>query len=226
MLTASLHYSEIVVLQQSSTFSHGVFDVLCKCFVLFYEGTIMSIVTLILLALLYCPSFVQSSRKESRLIVLPQLQPIEPVSMPVSLPPGLVMDLPLPIPSSSAALGQGGYSPSGPDHGPQIKNFTKPEIVVDTQPVPLIQPHPEYTDEARAKRIEGIVRLYVLVGIDGEVKWVRFAGHKLRKDLDEKAVQAAYNMRFKPAIKDGRPVAFWMQIEIPFSLNESTRTPR
>jgi hypothetical protein len=36
--------------------------------------------------------------------------------------------------------------------------------------------------------------------------------------LNEEAISAAYKMRFKPAMKDGQPVAYWVPVEIEFNL--------
>lgn len=99
-----------------------------------------------------------------------------------------------------------------------MKNVTAPEATVDTLPVQLTHPEPAYTEEARAKGIEGTIDLAVLVGIDGEVKRAKLLGHHLLEGLDEQALVAAYRTKFKPATKDGKNVAFWLRIEIPFRL--------
>jgi TonB family protein len=83
--------------------------------------------------------------------------------------------------------------------------------------VALGVPHPRYTEEARRNRVEGVVIMRVLVGADGSVKQVKIT-HGLPDGLDEQAVQATYEMRFKPAMKDGKPVEFWLSMSIEFNL--------
>jgi TonB family protein len=89
---------------------------------------------------------------------------------------------------------------------------------VDTRPVPLNRPRPNYTEEARKNKVQGVVRARILVGADGSVKQVRVVGIGLSDGLNEEAIRAAYQMRFRPAIKNGLPVAFWISLEIEFNL--------
>jgi TonB family protein len=83
--------------------------------------------------------------------------------------------------------------------------------------MPLNVPQPRYTQEARDNRVQGSVIMLVLVGADGLVKQVKIV-RGLPDGLDEEAVRVANNMRFKPAMKDGKPVPFWMPISIEFNL--------
>jgi TonB family protein len=88
---------------------------------------------------------------------------------------------------------------------------------VDQRPVPLNAPQPQYTKEARDNKIQGVVIMRVLVGADGTVKQVRVT-RGLPDGLDEQAIQAAHQLRFRPAMKGGQPVAFWHSIQIEFNL--------
>ncbi|HST20976.1 MAG TPA: energy transducer TonB [Blastocatellia bacterium] len=88
---------------------------------------------------------------------------------------------------------------------------------VDSKPVTLSYARPLYTEEARKNKVKGNVRVHILVGADGEVKdAVIIAG--LPDGLDEEALAAAYKMKFKPAMKDGKPVDFWLRIDVGFHL--------
>jgi TonB family protein len=81
----------------------------------------------------------------------------------------------------------------------------------------LSKPTPVYTDEARSKRIEGEVLLEVVFEASGKlrvVKIVRGLGH----GLDENAVRAAEQIRFKPALKDGQPSDSTAVVHIIFQL--------
>src|SRR5262249_20584150 len=82
-------------------------------------------------------------------------------------------------------------------------SLAKPNSANDTRPVPLNNPKPSYTTKARDSGIEGTVHVRVLVGADGTVKKVRvLAG--LPYGLSYQAMNAAYELRFKPATKDGQ----------------------
>jgi TonB family protein len=81
----------------------------------------------------------------------------------------------------------------------------------------LSKPTPIYTEEARSKRIEGEVLLEVVFEATGRlhvVKIVRGLGH----GLDDAAVHAAEQIRFKPALKDGQPSDSTAVVHIIFQL--------
>ena len=76
---------------------------------------------------------------------------------------------------------------------------------------------PIYTEEARAKRIEGEVLLEVVLEATGKIrvlKIVRGLGH----GLDDAAVRAAEQIRFKPALQDGQPSDSTVVVHIIFQL--------
>ena len=66
-------------------------------------------------------------------------------------------------------------------------------------------PKPQYTDEARAKKIEGDVVIQVVFTASGDVK-VLHVVQGLGYGLDESAEAAARQIRFHPALQDGQPV--------------------
>jgi periplasmic protein TonB len=91
------------------------------------------------------------------------------------------------------------------------------EIPRRSAPVPIHTADPEYTEEARSAKIEGAVLIQLVIdenGIPTEPKVVR----SLDKGLDEKAIEAVKKWRFKPALKDGKPVSVAASIEINFRL--------
>lgn len=90
---------------------------------------------------------------------------------------------------------------------------------IDSRPVLLNRPQPSYTTKAREKGIQGIVRARVLVGADGTIKKCRILTG-LPYGLSYQAIDAASQMRFKPAMKGGQPVAFLQAVEIEFKLRE------
>lgn len=89
--------------------------------------------------------------------------------------------------------------------------------MVDQKPVALNSPSPRYTEAARRNRVEGTVRVRVLISPDGTIKQVRML-RGLPDGLEEEAIRAAYQLRFRPAMKDGKPVAFWQPVDIEFHL--------
>ncbi len=103
-------------------------------------------------------------------------------------------------------LSHGGAKVAQADSGPTT---TQVEIIS--------KPSPIYTDEARRLKLEGEVLLEVLFGANGQVhvnRVVRGLGH----GLDEAAVTAASQMRFKPAQRMGSPVDSTAIVHVVFQL--------
>ena len=84
-------------------------------------------------------------------------------------------------------------------------------------PRAIYDPDPQYSDEARRAKYQGTVVLWVVVGANGKPRDVRVS-RSLGMGLDEKAIEAVREWRFEPAIKDGRPVAVQVNIEVDFRL--------
>lgn len=81
----------------------------------------------------------------------------------------------------------------------------------------LSKPEPQYTEEARRNQITGTVTLRVVFSGMGEVTQIR-AVQTLPFGLTERAIAAARQIKFLPALKDGRPVSVFMQLEYNFNL--------
>jgi len=86
-----------------------------------------------------------------------------------------------------------------------------------TAPIPIYQPDPDYSDEARKAKYQGTVVLNVIVGADGRVHNAQVA-RSLGMGLDEKAIERVMIWKFKPATKDSRPVAVEVSVEVTFNL--------
>lgn len=86
------------------------------------------------------------------------------------------------------------------------------------EPVLIYRTLPDYTEEARKNRIEGIVLLQIVVRANGSVdnaKIVRGLGF----GLDESALrEVVTKWRFKPGTLNGRPVDVMALIEVSFRL--------
>jgi TonB family protein len=88
-------------------------------------------------------------------------------------------------------------------------NFTSAEV--------LSKPTPAYTAEARALKLEGEVLLEVVFSASGKIQVVRIV-RGLGHGLDEAAIRAAEQIRFKPATRGGAPVDSTATLHIVFQL--------
>ena len=114
---------------------------------------------------------------------------------------------------SSSGFGNGGIDVAGvrPKAAPQTGTEA-------TSPVEItFKPKPDYTDEGRKQKINGEVRLEVLFKSDGRVVVTKVLSG-LGYGLDEQAVKAAQQIKFKPAKREGQPVDSMAQIHIIFEL--------
>jgi protein TonB len=84
-------------------------------------------------------------------------------------------------------------------------------------PKVVYQPDPEYSEEARKAKYQGVCVLSLIVGPDGKPRDVKVA-RSLGLGLDEKAIEAVNQWKFEPAQKDGRPVAVAINVEVTFRL--------
>jgi periplasmic protein TonB len=77
---------------------------------------------------------------------------------------------------------------------------------------------PSFTDQARQANYQGTVSVQLIVDAQGNPQDVRVARH-LGMGLDEKAVEAVRQYKFRPAVYQGRPVAVQMIVEVDFRLH-------
>jgi TonB family protein len=88
---------------------------------------------------------------------------------------------------------------------------------VNQRPRVLSKPEPHYTEAARKNGTTGTVVLRVVFSSTGEVTNIQ-AVQSLGDGLTEKAIAAARQIRFVPAMRDGRPVSMFMQLQYNFNL--------
>jgi TonB family protein len=86
-----------------------------------------------------------------------------------------------------------------------------------TPPQPIHTAVAEFSEQARRRKIQGVVVVSVLVNEDGVPIDPRVE-KSLGYGLDEKALEAALKSQFKPAMRDGQPVAVRIMIEENFKL--------
>ncbi|MGP0072962.1 MAG: energy transducer TonB [Bryobacteraceae bacterium] len=116
----------------------------------------------------------------------------------------------------SNGLGDGccggiGDSPSGPP-GLAVhreRGVTPPEL--------LYKVEPEFSEEARKAKHQGVVVLTIEVDPNGTVRNVRVR-QSLGLGLDEKAMEAVSRWRFRPGILNGRPVTTEAVVQVNFQL--------
>jgi protein TonB len=84
-------------------------------------------------------------------------------------------------------------------------------------PKVLQQSEPQYTDEAKAAKLEGIVALTMVVGTDQRAHDVKVT-RSLDPGLDSNAVASIKTWRFQPGTKNGKAVPVRAEVEVNFRL--------
>jgi TonB family protein len=79
------------------------------------------------------------------------------------------------------------------------------------------KPEPSYTESARKYEVQGTVVLRCVFSSSGEINNIKVVA-KLPHGLTERALRAAREIRFTPALKDGRAVSMYIQLEYNFNL--------
>lgn len=87
---------------------------------------------------------------------------------------------------------------------------------VDVKARILSRPEPIYTEEARRNQVSGTVILRAVFSASGQMTNIRVVSG-LPNGLTERAIEAARQIRFTPAMKDGRAVSQYIQIEYNFN---------
>jgi len=104
-------------------------------------------------------------------------------------------------------------APTRPDASPNVYHVGNGV----TAPAVLSKVDPEYQQEARFAKYQGTVVVSTEIGLDGlahNIKVIRGLG----LGLDEKAVEAISQWKFKPGSKNGQPVPVMATIEVNFRL--------
>ncbi|MEO8026964.1 MAG: energy transducer TonB [Bryobacteraceae bacterium] len=84
-------------------------------------------------------------------------------------------------------------------------------------PAVLLKVEPEYSEEARKAKWQGTVVLAIVVDEKGHARDLKVI-RSLGLGLDQKAIEAVEKWRFKPGMKDGKPVPVQATIEVNFRL--------
>jgi protein TonB len=118
---------------------------------------------------------------------------------------------------SGSGLGSGNGSGLGPGSGGNYGGGLRRIGGGVSQPELTYKVDPEFSEEARKAKFMGIVLVNLIVDANGNPQNV----HVLRgvgMGLDEKAVEAVKQYRFKPAREAGKPVAVELNVEVNFQI--------
>jgi TonB family protein len=95
------------------------------------------------------------------------------------------------------------------ESGPANPNFQRPRVIKMDKP--------EYTEEARLNRVNGSVKMLVLVDEKGTVDKVLVVDG-LPHGLTESAIKTVGTGKFKPALRDGVPVKSLAFMEVTYNI--------
>jgi len=85
-------------------------------------------------------------------------------------------------------------------------------------PIVIHSVEPEFTEQARHSDYQGTVGIQLIVDAQGNPQDAHVV-HHLGMGLDEKALEAVREYRFKPAMYQGHPVAVQLVIDVDFRLH-------
>ena len=91
------------------------------------------------------------------------------------------------------------------------RNVTRPTVLSRIEPV--------YSEKGREAKLQGKVVLSAIVRKDGSLEVLKVV-RGLGLGLDENAIEALKKWRFRPGMRDGKPVDVALNIEIKFSLRQ------
>lgn len=104
-------------------------------------------------------------------------------------------------PGSNGGTGTGAYRIGGDVSAPTL----------------LSKVEPEYSEEARKAKYQGVVTLSIVVDANGVPRDIKVI-HPLGLGLDEKAIEAVQHWKFRPGMKGGKAVPVTATVEVSFRL--------
>ena len=117
-----------------------------------------------------------------------------------------------PEPTKQPAGAPGGQPPEPKtSHVSRVADRALPELVRRV--------NPQYPAAAAAESVEGMVRLVVTVGPDGDVEKVTVSKSSGDSRLDSAAAAAVKKWKYKPAVQDGTPRRVDTSATVTFRLN-------
>lgn len=119
--------------------------------------------------------------------------------------------------SNGSGLGSGNGNGMGPGSGGGTGGGPRQIGNGVSEPKIIHQVDAEFSEEARKAKMSGVVTVGFVVDEKGNV----IRAHVVRglgMGLDEKAIEAVQQYKFKPAMENGKPVAVFMNVEINFQI--------
>ena len=118
---------------------------------------------------------------------------------------------------SGSGLGSGNGSGLGAGSGGGYGGGVRQVGGGVSAPVLLYSPEPEFSEEARKAKVAGNVLVNLIVDAQGRPQNVRVV-RGVGMGLDEQAVKAVQQYKFKPAMEAGKPVAVQLNVEVNFQI--------
>ncbi len=118
---------------------------------------------------------------------------------------------------SGGGVGSGSGPGVGPGHGGGIGGGAYHVGGGVLAPKIISRVEPEFSEEARKNKWQGVVILRLVIGTDGKPHDITVQ-RSLGMGLDEKAKEAVQQWRFEPGTKDGQPVPVEVSMEVSFRL--------
>ena len=159
--------------------------------------------------------------------------PAVPMASAVQELPGVLTSSPsVSLPSQGSGSGGGAGTGTGTGIGPGSGSGVGPgsgggtgggEYQAGTpgltDPFPVFEKRPDYTAAAMRAKVQGTVEVQAIVNPDGTVGRVQIVRSlDDRFGLDEEALKAVRQWRFRPGVKGGKPVPVLVVIELTFTL--------
>ncbi len=160
--------------------------------------------------------------QDPKIHIEPTVEVQKDVKMASSLPQLGLANSPVVGPPSmgngnGTGMGSGNGSGIGPGSGSNTGGGPMRVGGGVSAPSVLTSVDPEFSEEARKAKFQGNVLIGLWVGTDGKPSHVRVI-RGVGMGLDEKAVEAVQQYRFRPAMKDGKPVLVELNIEVNFQI--------
>jgi protein TonB len=158
-------------------------------------------------------------------VIVPQLSQLPNINLPNYGDPNGVPGPPSSGPGTGGGIGTGtggGVGPGegggvGPGKGGGIGGGVYRVGGGVTPPTVLYRVEPTYSEEARKAKYQGVVVLSAIVRKDGTIEILKVV-RGLGLGLDENAISALRQWRFRPGMRNGVPVDVALNIEVNFSL--------
>jgi protein TonB len=160
--------------------------------------------------------------EEPKIKIQPTIEVQKDVKMASSIPQLGVANSPVVGPmsmgnGSGTGMGSGNGSGLGPGSGGNTGGGPRRIGGGVSAPVLIFSVEPEFSEEARKAKVAGNVLVNLWVDQSGKPSHVRVL-RGVGMGLDEKAMEAVRQYRFKPAMENGKPVLVELNVEVNFQI--------